>query len=58
MFLLRLTEQWKIYENDIIREGLEFSVINSDIVDQIWTEDRPPQPNTDLSIHPLEYAGL
>ena len=47
------------YENMFMLSAktLELVEVDNELVDMIWTKDRPERPNESLMIHTLEYTG-
>lgn len=39
------------------KNNLTLKAIEPDLVDKIWTSDRPPQPSTDINVLDIKYAG-
>lgn len=38
-------------------EGVTLKAIETNLVDQVWSEQQPPRPSEKIFIHPLEFAG-
>ncbi|XP_067675781.1 xaa-Pro aminopeptidase ApepP-like [Haliotis asinina] len=48
---------WTSYSTVFDKAGISMVEVNNDLIDQIWTSDRPPQPSTAINALPMEYAG-
>ena len=56
IFHLIFAARWQMYEEGLT--GLRLVPINTELIDEIWTEDREERPNEPLMIHQLEFAGI
>ncbi|XP_046359220.2 xaa-Pro aminopeptidase ApepP-like [Haliotis rufescens] len=48
---------WTSYSTIFAKAGISMVEVNDDLIDQIWTSDRPPQPSTTINALSIEYAG-
>ncbi|CAG2211507.1 pepP [Mytilus edulis] len=48
---------WKNFDFVLSKNNLTLKAIEPDLVDKIWTSDRPPQPSTDINVLDIKYAG-
>lgn len=50
-------DEWKKYENELSSYGQSLTAVPNDLIDAIWTTDRPELPSTPITPQPLKYAG-
>jgi len=55
-FCKELTEALEPHNGSIVT--LDEVVQSTNIVDDIWSDDRPALPSSPFRVHPLEYAGM
>ena len=44
-------------EEKLNKAGVTMKKIDTELVDLIWTTDRPQQPSTNISALPMQFAG-
>ena len=44
-------------EEVLNKAGITMKKIDQELVDLIWTTDRPQQPSTDINALPMQFAG-
>ena len=44
-------------EETLNKAGITMKKIDTELVDLIWTTDRPEQPSTDINALPMQFAG-
>ncbi|XP_053397109.1 xaa-Pro aminopeptidase 1-like isoform X1 [Mercenaria mercenaria] len=50
-------DAWLDYEKSLEQHGLRLGQTVPDLIDKIWTDDRPAFPDTVINSYPLKYAG-
>ncbi|XP_060570023.1 xaa-Pro aminopeptidase 1-like isoform X2 [Ruditapes philippinarum] len=48
---------WQQHSMALEQQGLRIEPVLPDLVDKIWTDDRPEFPDTVINPYPLKYAG-
>lgn len=58
MFLyLNITAAWQQYSTSLEQHGLRIEPVLPDLIDKVWSDDRPEFPDTVINPYPLKYAG-
>ena len=60
MSLMIFSDTWETFDDAFYQDttkDLQLVPLDYDLIDYVWTEDRPPKPNEPIYIHTLEYAG-
>ena len=48
---------WNDYVEALNSSGITMAAMDQDLIDNIWTDERPAQPNTHLYSLPHEFSG-
>lgn len=48
---------WSAWEKNFSREGLSLIQVKNNLVDLVWTSDRPEPRQFSIKVHPQMYAG-
>lgn len=48
---------WSNFQRVFEEKNTRFVPLYRDLVDSVWTDNRPPRPSTPLYIHPFQFAG-
>lgn len=48
---------WKSRFASLAAKGIFFNDTVDDLIDKIWTVDRPPKPSSEIKIHKIELSG-
>lgn len=51
-------EAWRSRERELNKSSVVFRNSPDNLIDRIWTDDRPPKPTSPLYVHDLKFAGL
>lgn len=51
-------DTWQSYDTALSGKNIAFVGVANDLVDLIWTEDRPARPNNPVFIHDISFAGV
>lgn len=55
---LMSNSQAKSLEKQLQGKGMVLKAVDSNPVDAIWASSRPAVPNSPITVHPMEYAGV
>lgn len=52
-----ISGRWQSYEIGLNNNIELVDMLGHELVDEIWTEDRPDRPNNDIYEHTIDFAG-
>lgn len=55
---LMSTSQAKGLEKQLLSKGIVLKAVAANPVDAVWAASRPAVPNSPVTVHPIEYAGV
>jgi hypothetical protein len=55
--VIYIAAAWQQHSMALEQQGLRIEPVLPDLVDKIWTDDRPEFPDTVINPYPLKYAG-
>lgn len=51
------TASWTNMNDELAEHNIQLKGITPDLIDSIWTTGRPPQPNSNINVLPLQFSG-
>jgi hypothetical protein len=49
---------WQTREQILSKYNIQLKSPDQDLIDLIWTNDRPSKPNSEIEIHDVKYSGI
>ncbi|XP_052807402.1 xaa-Pro aminopeptidase 1-like isoform X1 [Mya arenaria] len=55
---LSSSSSWKANEEALQAAGIDMKAVSNELIDALWNNDRPAQPNSPINALPIQFAGV